>query len=112
MIGDRWVVVRRRKGEPRISPLWPGWSAWCEHGGRGGIVTQIRSFPTHAEALAYADRRARTIEVTLPRDPDAREVARAGEWTSWKGDGWAITSNDPERAALNVLAYYYRKARA
>lgn len=26
------------------------------------------SFPTHAEALAYADRMARTVEIELPRD--------------------------------------------
>lgn len=91
---------------------------WKNYDGEWFAVPTVDSenqgmyFPTHAEAFAYADERSRTIEVTLPRDPEAREVARAGEWASWKGDGWAITSNDPERAALHVLAYYYRKARA
>ena len=31
------------------------------------IPGTAKRFPTHAEAMAYADQRARTIEVTLPR---------------------------------------------
>lgn len=37
------------------------WEAWNEDEARGDY------FHTHAEALAYADRMARTVEVTLPR---------------------------------------------
>ena len=36
-------------------------------------------FRTHAEALAYADRMARTVEVVLPRITDDREEGRA-DW--------------------------------
>ena len=32
------------------------------------IPGTAKRFPTHAEALAYADKRARTREVVLPRD--------------------------------------------
>ena len=31
------------------------------------IPGTAKRFPTHAEAMAYADKRSRTIEVTLPR---------------------------------------------
>ena len=37
-----------------------------EHGRE--IPGTAKRFPTHAEALAYADRKARTREVVLPRD--------------------------------------------
>lgn len=139
MTRDKWVVVRRRQGEPRVSPLWPGWSAWCELGGRGGIVTQIKSFDTHAEALAYADRRSRTIEVTLPRHT-AEEIIPTQEdgEPAWEvdvadyhnGHSWIlqydgevchecgrdgisrIVVQDDQRPALalHLLAHYYRKA--
>ena len=35
------------------------------------IPDTAKRFPTHAEALAYADKRARTREVVLPRVNDA-----------------------------------------
>ena len=116
MTRDRWVVVRRRQGDPRVSPLWPGWSAWCDLGGRGGIVTQIKSFDTHAEALAYADEQARTIEITLPADPLVWE-------SGWDSDGrvYVRDINDNEicyeqgqleTLALHLLAHHCRKARS
>lgn len=97
---SKWRVERQRKG------------CWAAYDPVYGYAVHPWTFDTHAEALAHADEQARTVTVTLPRDPEAREVARAGEWTSWKGNGWGITTNDPERAALNILAYYHRKARA
>ena len=41
------------------------WVAWLE-----GNWTECQGFPTHAEAIAYADRKARTREVVLPRVDD------------------------------------------
>ena len=39
-----------------------------------------RYFPTHAEALAYADRMARTREYVLPRVAPQGEVSVSATW--------------------------------
>lgn len=49
-----------------FSPDRLEWVAWLE-----GNWAECRGFRTHAEALAYADKRARTREVVLPRVNDA-----------------------------------------
>ncbi|MCG7268407.1 hypothetical protein [Corynebacterium sp. ACRQJ] len=52
----RWKVWKEQRWAPK--PCW--------------VVTSPEyrecSFRTHAEALAYADRMARTVEIVLPRD--------------------------------------------
>ena len=53
-------------------PDWPKrWRVWKDRG--DWVVSSPeyaeRGFRTHAEALAYADRMARTREVVLPRGP-------------------------------------------
>ncbi|MFW9223597.1 hypothetical protein [Corynebacterium striatum] len=54
---SKWKV---RGGRLRGSTFWEVFN----HNGRF-----MESFDTHAEALAYADRRARTREYVLPRQP-------------------------------------------
>lgn len=48
----------------RVRLLTGGWGEWGAH--NNDVPT--RYFLTHAEALAYADRMARTVEIVLPRD--------------------------------------------
>ena len=70
----RWVVERRREGDPKVSPLWPGWHIYRLHGGKNGAITDYDQFPTwemayaraQEKALAYADQQARTVAVELP----------------------------------------------
>ena len=56
---SRWKVRKFRNDF--FSPDHTEWVAWPEGG-----WTECQAFPTHAEALAYADRKARTREVVLP----------------------------------------------
>ena len=58
---SRWAV---RKLHPHV--CGPDGTAWVA-GEVGKWHNTVCSFPTHAEALAYADRKARTREVVLPR---------------------------------------------
>lgn len=86
------------------------------------------AFDTHAEALAYADRMARTVEVTLPRVVDA--IARIPNspnpteeetWYSHRRDGsclldapyrragsFTVFKGEVEPLALALLALHYR----
>ena len=81
------------------------------------IPGTAKRFPTHAEALAYADKRARTREVVLPRD-----TARPSEHLEigpmyWGGavvttvdDGASLLLNQKEirPLALALLAHAER----
>ena len=58
---SRWKVRKFRNDF--FSPDHTEWVAWPEGG-----WTECLGFPTHAEALAYADEEARTREYVLPRD--------------------------------------------
>ncbi len=53
---EHWKVWKQQRWAPK--PYW--------------VVTSPEyhelGFPTHTEALAYADRMARTVEIELPRD--------------------------------------------
>ena len=53
---SRWKVDRRNLPYPKGAVIW---AACCDG--------KKRTFPTWREAQDYADRRARTVEVTLPR---------------------------------------------
>ena len=57
---SKWQV--KKFCDDFFSPDHTEWVAWPEGG-----WTECQAFPTHAEALAYADKQARTITVTLPR---------------------------------------------
>lgn len=73
----RWKVMRVR-GLSESKRAW--WYVYRERS--HGMV----SFPTWREALDYADRRARTVEVTLPR-PDSTWFERP----VWElGDGVTV----------------------
>lgn len=82
------------------------------------------AFDTHAEALAYADRMARTVEVTLPRSvgTGGRVLGtqqlhigiayHAGEKTVWVEDQSNsmidIQLHELQPLALALLALHYR----
>ena len=95
-----------------FSPDRLEWVAWLE-----GNWAECRGFPTHAEAIAYADEEARTREVVLPRD-----TARPSEHLEivpmyWGGavvttvdDGASLLLNQKEirPLALALLAHAER----
>ena len=60
---SKWKVKKFR--DDFFSPDHLEWVAWPEGG-----WAECQAFPTRAEALAYADKRARTREVVLPRVND------------------------------------------
>ncbi|WP_068802084.1 hypothetical protein [Corynebacterium phoceense] len=60
---SKWKV--KKFCDDFFSPGHLEWVAWPKGG-----WTKCRGFPTHAEAMAYADKRARTREVVLPRVND------------------------------------------
>ena len=64
---SRWKVRKFRNDF--FSPDHLEWAAWPEGG-----WAECLGFPTHAEALAYADRKARTREVVLPRVDDTTTI--------------------------------------
>ena len=73
-------------------PDWPKrWRVWKDRG--DWVVSSPeyaeRGFRTHAEAVAYADRMARTREVVLPR-PQLNEDGKVEfDFTEWAGlDYW------------------------
>lgn len=59
---SRWKV--KKFCDDFFSPDYCEWVAWPDVD-----WSESRAFPTHAEALAYADRKARTREYVLPRQP-------------------------------------------
>ena len=107
---SRWKVRKFRNDF--FSPDHLEWAAWPEGG-----WTECQAFPTHAEAIAYADEEARTREVVLPRD-----TARPNEHLEigpmyWGGavvttvdDGASLLLNQKEirPLALALLAHAER----
>ena len=71
MWGPRWCVK---------SPTGVGWG----------------NYSTHAEALAYADKRARTGEVVLPRAWAPRRLVAHNGHPGGHTSGYRIITNDPE----------------
>ena len=64
---SRWKV-EAVKSRVRRAILW--WQAYDSE------FKDYKTFPTHAEALAYADKQARTMEITLPRKPGITKIGR------------------------------------
>ena len=107
---SKWQVKKFR--DDFFSPDHTEWVAWPEGG-----WTECQAFPTHAEAIAYADEEARTREVVLPRD-----TARPSEHLEigpmyWGGavvttvdDGASLLLNQKEirPLALALLAHAER----
>lgn len=94
----RWKVkrVRFRTGG------WGEWSACID-----GMPWMY--FLTHAEALAFADQRARTIEVTLPR-----KLSLPGVYLEWDKIGFRKIHAedcpiDIEYLGTALLALHHRK---
>lgn len=119
----RWVVWR----DNTLANNWINpWVAAARDPSDYGYAGKF--FPTHAEALAHADRMARTVEVTLPRVVDA--IARIPNspnpteeetWYSHRRDGsclldapyrragsFTVSKGEVEPLALALLALHYR----
>ena len=64
----RWKVWREWPLPSETPDAWEPWCAW------DGEHSYSARFRTHAEALAYADRQARTREYVLPR-PSLIQIA-------------------------------------
>lgn len=62
----------------------------------GGELWEKDRFFTWAEAMAYANKRARTIEVTLPRDPLPLELQ--GE----EGDTTIVIEQQPKENSVSI----------
>ncbi|MGJ4126731.1 hypothetical protein [Corynebacterium macclintockiae] len=113
---NRWKVWRDTTMEAHGDPPWIGAPErnW-----------QYRSnkyaFPTHAEALAYADRMARTVTVELPADPNKhapymgyeaglgalpRHQFGAPDWEP--SNKISLERSQIEPFALALLAHHYR----
>lgn len=78
-------------------------------------------FPTHAEAVAYADRMARTVEVVLPRLIENVLTTKQSRVYIHSNGGVSITKRahyshvgipkaDLKPLALALLAHHYRSA--
>lgn len=67
------------------------WVAWLE-----GNWAECLGFRTHAEALAYADKLARTREVVLPRVGDTTQLVAHNDEPGEHPSGYHIITNDPE----------------
>lgn len=86
---SRWKVRKFRNDF--FSPGRCEWVAWPDGG-----WAECRGFPTHAEALAYADKRARTREVVLPRVGDTTRLVAHNGHPGGHTSGYRIITNDPE----------------
>ena len=90
---SKWKVRKFRNDF--FSPGRCEWVAWPDGG-----WAECQAFPTHAEAIVYADEEARTREVVLPRD-----TARPSEHLEigpmcW-GGAVVTTVDDGARLLLN-----------
>lgn len=72
---SRWKVWREWPIPSETPDAWEPWCAW------DGEQRDSKQFPTHAEALEYADRKARTREVVLPRTAREKVIADRGVYS-------------------------------
>lgn len=110
---NRWKVWREW---PLPSETPDAWEPWCAWDGEQLVSARFR---THAKALAYADRMARTITVTLPRGVNEVSVG-PNAWLELRADGGAsvhggcgstgIRKYALERTALALLAHARKDA--
>ena len=106
---SRWEVKKRCYLLP--SPVPSPWVVYDRDNWNVG------EFPTHAEALAYADRMARTVEVVLPRVAPEGGVTVSAAWAygeeavhyiNTAGETVLGTRADLKPLALALLALYYQ----
>ena len=109
---NRWKVESINYGDFRLwfvfelarHGMW-----WCQRG----------EFNTHTEALAYADKMARTVEVELPRATTHFQLANQSSVYMLSNGGTYITKHryqsqvgiprdDLKPLALALLAHHYR----
>lgn len=83
---------------------------------------RVSSFPTWREALSYADRMARTVQVEIPRESycvgrytlrshQAGIQIRHKDWPKKRGE-MTIAHTDTKALALALLAHHYRNQQA
>lgn len=125
-VPQRWRVRRVRL---RLTDMLGNWAVHpaLETRPFSNEDADTHYFTTHAEALAYADRRARTVEVELPRlDPHGtRKIGGNGLYSLHVDHqhtlahiclgGWgdiAVEDDDLEPLALYLLAVAEERAHA
>ena len=86
---SKWKVRKFRNDF--FSPGRCEWVAWPDGG-----WAECRGFRTHAEALAYADKRARTREVVLPRVGDTTRLVAHNGHPGGHPSGYRIVTKGPE----------------
>ncbi|BBJ73685.1 hypothetical protein CULCFH20161_05120 [Corynebacterium ulcerans] len=112
---SRWEVRRSKwfKNNMVGNPLeyLPGWSVTC-----GGQLTRLGGFSTWREAMDYADRQARTVEVTVPGDPCVRlpdgirlRHSNIGWYVDCYGYFIVVPDNELKSLALALLSAHYRQ---
>lgn len=117
MTSDRkWRVDRVHHVWPEPHHAWQVTEALAR-----GVFDYHGPFPTHEEALDYANRMARTVQVTLPtyQNPTTVEadlaspvtIYTAGPLTQIEAGGMRINlfRHELEQVALALLAHHYRK---
>lgn len=82
---SKWVVKKKSFGI--------GWRAWPDV---DNYWAGFRYFRTWREAMDYADKRARTIEVTLPRNPLPLKIQ--GE----EGDTDLVVEQKPKENGVSI----------
>lgn len=97
----------------------PDWTVWELD--KSGWWLYRAEFNTHSEALAYADRMARTVEVVLPRLIENVLTTKQSRVYIHSNGGVSITKRahyshvgipkaDLKPLALALLAHHYRSA--
>lgn len=118
---NRWKV-EGVYGEHQLSPFEGGGSKTCTrwvaiYDGEDELSSTCVEFGTHAEAIAYADRMARTVEFEIPREPhragrytlrshQAGIQLRHKEWPEKRGE-MTIVHTEVKDLALALLAHHY-----
>lgn len=105
---NRWRVLYG------VSELGTGWTALPAKGGKGAC------FDTFHEAITYADRMARTVDVTLPHvdkngayiDGKVGLEKSDGYWWIYShGDEMNLFERDFKSLGLALLAQHYKNQR-
>lgn len=120
----RWKVAQHI-----LSKMWVAWNDGDMKENPIRLADRtVRAFRTHSEALAYADRMARTVEVTLPRCtddyapvPNSPKPIKRSLWYANHHDGsyrigkpydrgnsLDVPKSEAVPLALTLLALHYR----
>lgn len=97
---SRWRVMKNHFAD--------AWAVYHEPPKSAGIVPWYRVpqwFDTWAEAMAYADQQARTIQVTLPRITGDMEDGMSS-WPNLRGVGLSVDHHDEPRLGQPYVMIY------